>query len=102
MPICSVLQRDTRAFGFSLSDIFRWDLFAAIGIVVDDAIVVVEAVGDGRGAFALREATKESHGQLGKRHYRHVGCFMRRIRSGKKSFLSGHHGTTLPAAVYHR
>ena len=83
-------------FGFSLNMLTLLGLILAIGIVVDDAIVVVENVErimeeEHLGAY---EATKKSHDRTGRCLDSHVISTGSRIRTGQ--FLAGHHGTTLP------
>lgn len=86
------------AFGFSLNMMTLLGLSWAIGIVVDDAIVVVEAVERimNEEGYALR-ATKKAE-RTGSAITAHRWC-CRRVRSRELPF--GHHRPALPPVHHH-
>ena len=80
-------------FGFSLNMMTLLGLILAIGIVVDDAIVVVEAVErtmDEEGLSPYRGHEK-GHERDSAAHHRHVARAVRRVRAGELPV--GHHRT---------
>ena len=88
-------------FGFSLNMLTLLGLILAIGIVVDDAIVVVENVDrimNEGGGFRPYEATKKAMREPERSVDRHVAGAVRRVRPGELPF--GHYGAAL-SPVYH-
>ena len=84
-------------FGFSLNMMTLLGLILAIGIVVDDAIVVVEAVERTMDEEGLSpyEATKKAMNGLGSAIIATSLVLCRRIRAGELPV--GHHRTVVPA-----
>ena len=70
------------AFGYTLNNLSLFGLVLAIGIVVDDAIVVVENVERNIAAgLAPREAAKQEHGRGRLGADRHCAGAVRRVRA---------------------
>ena len=84
------------AFGFSLNMLSLFGLVLAIGIVVDDAIVVVENVERHIAAgLSPRDGGAQSHGRSHRRRHRDRGRTVGGVRAD--GVHRRHHGPVLPA-----
>ena len=73
------------ALGFSINMLTLFGMVLAIGIVVDDAIVVIESVEHNMAKFGLspKEAAKKSMDEVRRRADRHRARAVRGVRSGR-------------------
>ena len=72
------------ALGYSINNLTLFGMVLAIGIVVDDAIVVVEAVEShiARGLSPV-EATRKAMSEVSSADHRRVARALRRVRAGR-------------------
>ena len=89
------------ALGFSINMLTLFGMVLAIGIVVDDAIVVIEAVEHNMAKLGLapKEAAKKAMDEVGGAARRDRAGAVRGVRAGR--VRAGHHGTALQAVRDH-
>ena len=88
-----------KLFGFSINSLTLFGITLATGLVVDDAIVVIENVQRHIAHGALRPARGHiaRHGRGDQRGHRHIAGADRRLRAGL--VLPRHHRHSLPAVL---